>query len=70
MPSDRKVIRGWDAVIQRFPRLRFSALPLGSAALEERFEDENCAQTLRNAKIGAWIVLILVPLCSLMDYLI
>jgi two-component system, sensor histidine kinase PhcS len=70
MVTDKKEVRGWNSMIQRFPWLKFSGTYLGSEALEERFEDENCAQTLRNAKIGAWIVLILVPLCSIMDYLI
>lgn len=42
--------------------------PLRNAALTSRFADENRDLTLRNARIGAWIVILLVPLCSALDY--
>ena len=42
--------------------------PMKNAELTSRFADENRDLTLRNARIGAWIVILLVPLCSALDY--
>ena len=41
-----------------------------SAALSRRFASENRDLTLKNARIGAWIVILLVPLCSVLDYFV
>lgn len=35
----------------------------------ERFEHEQMDLNLRNARMGAWFVMILVPLCSLLDWM-
>lgn len=40
-----------------------------SPALERRFELEQRDLNLRNARIGAWIVMTLVPFCVVLDYL-
>lgn len=45
-----------------------SELHLASPAVQERFAVENRNVTLRNARIGAWIVILLVPLCSVLDF--
>lgn len=70
LTSDRP--RPWSPgmFLKRIPKLLFPGPSLGTDSLNDRFETENCALTLRNARIGAWIVLVLVPLCSVMDYLI
>lgn len=36
----------------------------------DRFADENRDLTLKNARVGAWIVIVLMPLCSALDYLV
>lgn len=50
--------------------------PAGAAPEEKesrlatRFANENRDHTLRNARVGAWIVIVLVPMCSALDYFV
>ena len=55
---------------QRVLRIPVQDKSLANAALTKRFEAENRQLTLKNARIGAWIVILLVPLCSLLDYFV
>lgn len=42
------------------------AAPVGRS---ERFEHEQMGLNLRNARMGAWFVMVLVPLCSFLDWM-
>ncbi len=41
----------------------------GAASRAERFEQEQMDLNLRNARMGAWFVMILVPLCWFLDWM-
>ncbi len=41
----------------------------GEVPRSDRFEHEQLELNLRNARMGAWFVMILVPLCSLLDWM-
>jgi two-component system, sensor histidine kinase PhcS len=41
----------------------------GSVPAPNRFEHEQMELNLRNARMGAWLVMILVPLCSFLDWM-
>ena len=41
----------------------------GAASRAERFEQEQLDLNLRNARMGAWFVMILVPLCWFLDWM-
>ena len=44
--------------------------PLGNnPALIKRYTDEDRTLTLRNARIGCWFVIVLMPLCAILDLL-
>lgn len=43
---------------------------VADTALNSKFEAENRQLTLKNARIGAWIVILLVPLCSVLDFFV
>ncbi len=60
----------WRGFIRRLLRIQTREQPLENAALTKRFAEENRQLTLKNAKIGAWIVILLVPLCSSLDYFV
>lgn len=47
-----------------------SAPPLpGALSRGQRFEHEQMELNLRNARMGAWFVMVLVPLCSFLDWM-
>lgn len=51
------------------PSPALEAVPSLSPELHRRFELEQRDLNLRNARIGAWIVMTLVPFCIVLDYL-
>jgi len=60
----------WERLFRKVLRRTSHNRPLQSPALTKRFALENRDLTLRNARIGAWIVILLVPLCSVLDYFV
>lgn len=46
----------------------FNGLP-NDPVLIKRFNDEHRTLTLRNAKVGCWFVILLMPLCTILDVL-
>lgn len=58
----------WKGIAGKLFRFPSPEQTLKSAALARRFAEENRQLTLKNARIGAWIVILLVPLCSVLDY--
>lgn len=59
-----------DGLVRRVLNWSLRDRSLQSPELTRRFALENRELTLRNARIGAWIVILLVPLCSVLDYLV
>jgi len=59
---------GTSMLAPRSPRSQ-AAAEGGIASRSERFEQEQMDLNLRNARMGAWFVMILVPLCWFLDWM-
>lgn len=62
-PAGRNVVVAPQAVPPVDPKL------LAAAEKSARFEGEIQEHNLRNAKLGAWFVMVLVPFCAILDWL-
>jgi two-component system, sensor histidine kinase PhcS len=60
----------WKSLVQRIAGASSPGLSLEGSALALRYADENRDVTLKNARIGAWIVILLVPACSILDFFV
>ena len=60
----------WKSIARWIASVSSRGSSLHSAALAQRYADEGREVTLKNARIGAWIVILLVPACSILDYFV
>lgn len=60
----------WKSIAQWISGVSSPGLSLEGSALAQRYAAENRDVTLKNARVGAWIVILLVPVCSILDYFV
>lgn len=72
LPADAPAPKAsaWHSVAKWFRKLRSREKALDSLEQTHRFTNENRDLTLKNARIGVWLVIFLMPLCSALDYLV